>query len=89
MLETALSLVKDRLGLRSTVRDSYLTAIINGVMTELSDEKGLVLVETNSYHLMFVVDLSAWRYQNRDSGDATPRHLQFRLHNLIIHVGGV
>ena len=87
MLITALALVKDRLGIRSTVRDSYLTAIVNSVMTELSDEKGLVLIETNLYHLMFVVDVSSWRYQNRDSALGMPRHLQFRLHNLMIHVG--
>jgi len=85
MLETALTLVKDRLGLRTTTRDSYLAAIISGVITELTDEKGLVLTETNPYHLMFVVDFAAWRYQNRDGVDAVPRHLQFRLHNLIIH----
>lgn len=88
MLETALTLVKERLGIRSTVRDTYLSAIVNGVITELSEEKGLVLLETNSYHLMFVVDLASWRYQNRDVADGMPRHLQFRLHNLIIHVGG-
>lgn len=84
MLMAALSLVKDRLGLRSTVRDTYLAAIVDGVITELTEEKGLVLVETNSYHLMFVVDLSAWRYQNRDSAEGVPRHLQYRLHNMMI-----
>lgn len=88
MLETALSLVKDRLGLRSVVRDSYLSAIINGVITELTEEQGLVLTETNPYHLMFVVDLASWRYQNRDSDKAMPRNLQLRLHNLVIRSGG-
>lgn len=88
MLETALALVKDHLGFRSDVRDTFLSAVINGVITELTEEKGLVLVETNSYHLMFVVDLSAWRYRNRDSAEGVPRHLQFRLHNMMIHSGG-
>lgn len=88
MLTTALELVKERLGLRSTVRDKYLAAIIESVTTELTDEKGIVLIETNPYHLMFVVDLSSWRYQNRDSMDGMPRHLQYRLHNLIITNGG-
>lgn len=87
MLETALTLVKDRLGLRSDVRNTYLTAIINSVIKELSDEKGLVLTETNPYHLMFVVDVASWRYQNRDSPNGMPRHLQYRLHNMMIHVG--
>jgi len=83
--ETVLQLVKARLGISSTVRDTYLTAIIEGVITELEDAQGLVLDGANPYHLMFVVDYSTWRYQNRDSEGAMPRHLQFRLHNLMIH----
>lgn len=82
---TILQLVKERLGIRTNVRDTYLAAIVEGVVKELEDEKGLVLDDTNPYHLMFVVDYSTWRYQNRDSEGAMPRHLQYRLHNLIVH----
>ena len=81
-------LVKARLGLTSEIRDTYLTAIIEGIIKELTDEKGLVLDGDNPYHLMFVVDFATWRYQNRDTMEAMPRHLQFRLHNLIISGGG-
>lgn len=84
----ALDLIKARLGITSSVRDTYLTAIVNGVVRELEDEKGLVLDGANPYHLMFVVDYATWRYQNRDSMEAMPRHLQFRLHNMMIHAGG-
>jgi hypothetical protein len=83
-----LELVKARLGITTVVRDVYLATIINGVITELEDEKGLVLDGANPYHLMFVVDFATWRYQNRDTMEAMPRHLQFRLHNMIIHAGG-
>jgi len=82
------SLVKERLGIKSTVRDTYLAAIVDGILTELADEKGLALDGANPYHLMFVVDFATWRYQSRDESGAMPRHLQFRLHNLIIHTGG-
>lgn len=82
------SLVKERLGLTSTVRDTYLTAIANSIVVELEDEKGLALDGANPYHLMFVVDYATWRYQSRDESGAMPRHLQFRLHNMIIHAGG-
>lgn len=85
---TILSLMKERIGIRSNVRDTYLQAIVDGVAEELEDEKGLVLDGTNSYHLMFVVDYATWRYQSRDSNGALPRHLQFRLHNLIISARG-
>ena len=92
-----LDLVKARLGISSTVRDTYLTAIIEGVITELEDAQGLVLDGANPYHLMFVVDYSTWRYESvREPGNAPagsvplsmPRHLQFRLHNLMVQVGG-
>ena len=84
-----LELVKARLGITTAVRDIYLTAIIEGIIKELTDEKGLVLDGTNPYHLMFVVDFVTWRYQSRDSDAGLPRHLQFRLHNLIIHTHSV
>ena len=86
-INTILEIVKERLGIRSTARDTYLIAIISGVLKELEDEKGLTLDGGNSYHLLFVVDYVTWRYQSRDSEGAMPRHLQYRLHNLIIHVG--
>lgn len=82
------ALVKERLGIRSAVRDTYLTVITESVVTELEDEKGLKLDADNSYHLLFCVDYATWRYQSRDDAGAMPRHLQFRLHNLMIHVGG-
>lgn len=85
---TVLTLVKARLGRSSTIRDPYIMAIIESVMWELEDEKGLALDGANPYHLMFVVDYATWRYQNRDQPGAMPRHLQFRLHNLMIHAGG-
>jgi hypothetical protein len=79
------ALVKERLGIKTTVRDTYLTAIVNGVVTELADEKGIILDEANPYHLLFCVDYACWRYQSRDSDKAMPRDLQYRLHNLIVH----
>ena len=91
--ETVLQLVKARLGITTNVRDSYIEAIVQGVITELEDVQGLVLDDANPYHLMFVVDYATWRYQSvREPGKdpagrvplSMPRHLQFRLHNLVI-----
>lgn len=84
MIDTALSLVKSRLGISSDVRDEYLTKIIEGIVDELKKVYGLSLDKDSPHHLMFVVDFSSWRYQNKDSHDGMPRHLQFRLHNLVI-----
>ena len=85
---TVLDLVKARLGISSNVRDTYLTAIVNGVINELEDVQGLILDMSSPHQLMFVVDYATWRYQNRDQPGGMPRHLQFRLHNLVISAGG-
>lgn len=81
---TILSLVKARLGISATVRDEYLTAIIKGILTELDEEKGIKLNKEDNNHLMFVVNYAAWKYDNRDSNGAMPRHLQWDLHNLFL-----
>lgn len=83
-----LSLVKARLGISSTTRDTYLTAIIKGVEKELEDEKGIILDSEDSNQLMFIVDYVTWRYQSRDSDTGMPRHIKFRLHNLMLHKAG-
>ena len=85
-ISIVLQLVKEVIGIKTHVRDIYLTAIIKGVIKELEDEKGLSLDGSNDYHLLFVVDYVSWSYKNKD-GAGMPRHLQFRLHNLIIHTG--
>lgn len=85
MKQQALELVKARLGITSSVRDTYLEAIIDGVISQLENEQGLSLDSDSPHHLMFVVDFASWRYLNRDTHEGMPRHLQFRLHNLMIH----
>ena len=83
-----LPLLKARLGISATARDTYLTAIINSVLTELQDEKGIALDDTNARHLMFVVDYSSWIYESKGEAGGMPRHLQFGMHNLLMHNGG-
>lgn len=87
MTESALTLVKARIGITSTVRDAYLTAIINGIIKELETIQGITIDKTNQAHLMFVVDYVEYRYSNKDN-PIMPRHLQFRLHNLMVSGGG-
>ena len=84
---SALDLLKASLGYKSNVRDNLLTIIILGVIDELIEEKGIALDFENSAHLMFVVDLSAFRYENK-GGNIMPRNLEYRLRNLIIKYGG-
>lgn len=84
MIEIALHLTKARLGITTNVRDEYLEKIIEGLIDELETVYGLSIDKDSPHHLMFVVDFATWRYQNKDVHDGLPRHLQFRLHNLII-----
>ena len=84
---SALDLLKASLGYKSSVRDVLLKKIIEGVIYELTDEKGIKLEYDNTSHLMFVVDLSAFRYENKGGG-MMPRNLEYRLRNLIIKFGG-
>ena len=84
---SALDLLKASLGYKSNVRDELLTIIVSGVIDELTSEKGIKLEYDNTSHLMFVVDLSAFRYENK-GGNIMPRNLEYRLRNLIIKFGG-
>ncbi len=84
MEEQALVLTKARIGLSTKVRDEYLEFIIKSVIKELENDEGLSIDLDNPHHLMFVVDFADWRYSNRDSEKGMPRHLQYRLHKLII-----
>ena len=88
MFTEALPLLKSRLGISTTVRDSYLTKIIKGIEVELTTVQGIVLDTQNNAHLMFVVDYADYRYSNRDN-PMMPRHLQWRLHNLVIGGGQI
>lgn len=85
---TILELTKARLGISTEVRDTYLISIIESVIKELEDEKGITLETNNMNHIMFIVDYSVWRYQSRDSSGDIPRHLQWRLKNLYVNSGG-
>ena len=83
-----LGLVKATLGYKSSVRDELLQAIIKSVVDELTIQKRISLNAENSEHLMFVVDYTVFRYENK-GGSVMPRNLEYRLRNLIIKFGGV
>ena len=86
--ELALPLVKASLGYKSSVRDELLQAIIKSVVDELTIQKRISLNAENSEHLMFVVDYTVFRYENK-GGRVMPRNLEYRLRILIIKFGGV
>lgn len=80
--ENALALMKANLGISSTVRDSYLKAILQSVSSEL-EGKGITFngIEDNDY-LMLLVDYASWQYRTRGEG-VMPRNIQYRIRNRI------
>lgn len=87
MVIEVLAILKARLGISTTVRDVYLTAIIDGIIKEIGTIQGILIDETDKSHIMFIADYAEYRYSNKDN-PVMPRHLQWRLHNLMIHAGG-
>jgi len=91
-IATALELTKARLGISTTIRDALLSNAVESVVEELEVEKGIVVNYDSSLHLDFVKDYATWRYQSVNSTEVIltnhtlpmPRHLQYRLHNLVI-----
>jgi hypothetical protein len=81
---TILPFLKSRMGLTSSARDEYLTKRIEATLDELENEKGLSLDSESPNHLMFVVDYTEWQYKTVGKQEGMPRHLQLRLHNLMI-----
>lgn len=79
-----LDLLKVRLGISTDARDSYLQAIVEGIQSELLNRQGVLLDTSKPDDLMFLVDYATWRYSNVGETSGMPRHLQYRLHNIII-----
>ena len=75
---TALALVKTRLNRMQgdTTLNDYLTARINGAISEL-EGTGIRLTDTPD-DLMLVVDYTVYQYQNRDKPGGMPDWLRLR-----------
>ena len=78
-----LNLVKAILGYRTNVRDELLFRIIDSVVDELEKVKGVPFDFDNNEIVMYVADMTVFRYQNLGGGNI-PRNLEYRLRNLIV-----
>ena len=83
--EMLLQLLKTRLGIASTVRDVYLQHIIDSTTMMLQDEKGITADYSNPLITGFIINYSAWVYESKGEHGGMPRHLQYAMHNLMIH----
>ena len=87
-LDALLSLVKQRLGLMSDVRDDYLKPRILASLYTLLKEKAVTIDYNDSNHLLFLVDYTCWEYGNIGVATAMPQHLRARLNELLIKRAG-
>lgn len=84
LVDEAAKLVKQREGILNSIQDKYITAIVNGVISELEREYHIKADLSKMDIFMFVVDLSAYRYSNRDSLEGLPKNLEFRLRHFYL-----
>lgn len=77
-----LDLLKLKLGISTQNRDSFLTAILMSVISEMKLSHNIILNQEEHYDLMFLIDFAIYRY--RSEGGGMPRSLQYRLHNMIL-----
>lgn len=78
MEETVLTMLRSRLDEPPHEKDEFLSELIRGVIIELREKNGII-VRDNSQDIMFVTDICAWRYSNRDKTDEMPKWLRQML----------
>lgn len=78
MEETVLMMLRSRLDEPPHEKDPFLAELIHAVVVELKEKNGII-VRDNSQDIMFVTDICAWRYSNRDKTDEMPRWLRQML----------
>lgn len=81
-------LIKMRLGISTTIRDEYLSALLKAVISEVQSVQGIQVDLENSAEQMFVVDYVCYRYQNVGDLGGMPKHLYWRMKNLYLKSGG-
>ncbi|WP_243343767.1 hypothetical protein [Anaerococcus sp. AGMB09787] len=84
VIDRAVSLVKQREGILNNVQDSYIKAIVEGVISELENEHDIMVDMDSMDMFMFVVDMASYRYSNRDSLEGMSKHLEYRLKTFYI-----
>lgn len=78
MEETVLMMLRSRLDEPPHEKDAFLSELISAVVVELREKNGII-AKDNPQDIMFVTDICAWRYSNRDKAEAMPMWLRQML----------
>lgn len=73
-LETALQMLKFRLNRANTAVDEYLANLLQAEVEKLSDNG--IHLQDSMQDIMLLVDMAAWRYNNRDKPNGMPEWLR-------------
>ncbi len=82
-----LKILKADLGRLDNKLDDYLNTRIKAAKTEIERE-GIKLDENNEDHVLILVDYAAWLYRKRTQDIDFPRHLRYRMNNLLFSQKG-
>jgi len=88
-MDELLILLRQKLGISSTIKDVSLLHSLESTQRMLDDEKGINADLTNPVITEFIVDYTAWKYERKPDADGMPRYLQAALNNLMIHNGKI
>lgn len=78
-----LFITKSKLGLTYIEEDSAVRFAIVAARQELTNTYGLTIDQTRADHVNILTDMAVYNYQIKDDKGALPRHLEFRINNLM------
>lgn len=79
--------IKWNLGINTTVRDEYLTHLLEGAIAQLKMKRIDPKNQSEAYqkeYYYFLEDFVAWSYRNRGGEVELPPYLRLRMNNLIV-----
>ena len=75
MIEIVLTMLRARLDEPPHELDEFLRSVIFGVMSDL-EAVGIHLQDSDAGDILFVTDMSAWKYSCRDKAEGMPEWLR-------------
>ena len=79
----AIEILKSDLRILHDKSDEYLQNRIDAAKIEIERE-GIKIDESKIDHVLVIVDYAAWLYRKRTQNIDFPRHLRYRLNNILI-----
>lgn len=84
-VDTLMTLVKQRLGILSNVKDTSIEARILAAISAFAETRKININPDDTEQLMLLVDIAAWEYGNVQNPGPMPVDLRYRLNNVFMH----